>query len=76
MVRMTTAREIWTSLEVVYLQATKEREIQLKRQLQMPKKDGISLADYLMQFKSVCDSLAAIQKPISDEDETSQLSHC
>ena len=76
MVRMTTAREIWTSLEVVYLQATKEREIQLKRQLQMPKKDGISLAYYLMQFKSVCDSLAAIQKPISDEDETSQLSHC
>ena len=32
-VGMTTAHEIWTSLEVTYLQATKEREIQLKRQL-------------------------------------------
>jgi hypothetical protein len=29
-----------------------------------------------MQFKSVCDSLAVIQKPISDEDKTIQLSHC
>jgi hypothetical protein len=67
---MTTAREIWTSLEVAYLQATKEHEIQLKRQLQMPKKDEISLADYLMQFKSVCDSLAAIQKPVSDGGKT------
>uniref|UniRef100_A0A2N9EMH7 Reverse transcriptase Ty1/copia-type domain-containing protein n=1 Tax=Fagus sylvatica TaxID=28930 RepID=A0A2N9EMH7_FAGSY len=49
-VGMTTAHEIWTSLEAAYLQATKECEIQLKRQLQMPKKVGISLVDYLMQF--------------------------
>jgi hypothetical protein len=57
-VGMTTAHEIWTSLEATYLQATKECEIQLKRQLQMPKKVGISLVDYLMQFR--CDSLATI----------------
>uniref|UniRef100_A0A2N9HLA9 Integrase catalytic domain-containing protein n=1 Tax=Fagus sylvatica TaxID=28930 RepID=A0A2N9HLA9_FAGSY len=75
-VGMTTAREVWTSLEVAYLQATKEREIQLKRQLQMPNKEGTSLGEYLMQFKSICDSLAAIQKPVSDEDKTVQLSHC
>uniref|UniRef100_A0A2N9F269 Reverse transcriptase Ty1/copia-type domain-containing protein n=1 Tax=Fagus sylvatica TaxID=28930 RepID=A0A2N9F269_FAGSY len=75
-VGMTTAREVWTSLEVAYLQATKEREIQLKRQLQMPKKEGTSLGEYLMQFKSICDSLAVIQKPVSDEDKTVQLSHC
>uniref|UniRef100_A0A2N9I3R3 Reverse transcriptase Ty1/copia-type domain-containing protein n=1 Tax=Fagus sylvatica TaxID=28930 RepID=A0A2N9I3R3_FAGSY len=75
-VGMTTAREVWTSLEVAYLQATKEREIQLKRQLQMPKKEGTSLGEYLMQFKSICDNLAAIQKPVSDEDKTVQLSHC
>ena len=75
-VGMTTAREVWTSLEVAYLQATKEREIQLKRQLQMPKKEGTSLGEYLMQFKSLCDSLAAIHKPVSDEDKTVQLSHC
>uniref|UniRef100_A0A2N9HE41 Retrotransposon Copia-like N-terminal domain-containing protein n=1 Tax=Fagus sylvatica TaxID=28930 RepID=A0A2N9HE41_FAGSY len=75
-VGMTTAREVWTSLEVAYLQAMKEREIQLKRQLQMPKKEGTSLGEYLMQFKSLRDSLAAIHKPVSDEDKTVQLSHC
>uniref|UniRef100_A0A2N9HKR1 Reverse transcriptase Ty1/copia-type domain-containing protein n=1 Tax=Fagus sylvatica TaxID=28930 RepID=A0A2N9HKR1_FAGSY len=75
-VGMTTAKEVWTSLEVTYLQATKEKEIQLKRQLQMPKKDEVSLGDYLMQFKSICDSLAAIQKLVADEDKTVQLSHC
>jgi hypothetical protein len=60
----------YANLEVAYRQATKEREIQLKQQLQMPKKDKTSLGDYLMQFKSVCDSLVAIQKPVSDEDKT------
>ena len=29
-----------------------------------------------MKFKTVCDNLAAIQKPVSDEDKTVQLSHC
>ena len=50
-VGMTTAREVWTSLEVTYLQATKEKEIRLKRQLQMPKKDGVSLGDYFTTRK-------------------------
>jgi len=71
-----TAREVWSYLEDTYLQATKEREVQLKRQLQMPKPESTSLGDYLIHFKSICDNLAAIEKPISDEDKTVQLSHC
>uniref|UniRef100_A0A2N9I9N7 CCHC-type domain-containing protein n=1 Tax=Fagus sylvatica TaxID=28930 RepID=A0A2N9I9N7_FAGSY len=73
---MNTAREVWECLEAKYLQATKERELQLRRQLQMPKKDNVSLDTYLRNFKSICDSLAAIQKSVSDEDKTIQLSHC
>uniref|UniRef100_A0A2N9FA52 Uncharacterized protein n=1 Tax=Fagus sylvatica TaxID=28930 RepID=A0A2N9FA52_FAGSY len=75
-VGMNTAREVWECLEAKYLQATKERELQLRRQLQMPKKDNVSLDTYLRNFKSICDSLAAIQKSVSDEDKTIQLSHC
>jgi hypothetical protein len=71
-----TAREVWGCLEETYLQATKEREVQLKRQLQMPKPELTSLGDYLILFKSICDNLAAIEKPIYDEDKTVQLSHC
>ena len=75
-VGMNTAREVWECLEAKYLQATKERELQLRRQLQMPKKDNVSLDTYLRNFKSICDSLVAIQKSVSDEDKTIQLSHC
>jgi hypothetical protein len=71
-----TAREVWCCLKDTYLQATKEREVQLKRQLQVPKPESTSLGDYLTVFKSICDNLAAIQKPISNEDKTVQLSHC
>jgi ASC-1-like (ASCH) protein len=73
---MTTEQEVWIGLEETYLQAIKEKELHLKRQLQIPKKDTILLGDYLKQFKSICDSLAAIQKPASDEDKNVQLSHC
>ncbi len=73
---MNTAREVWISLEEKYLQATKERELQLRRQLQQPKRDTVSLELYLRNFKSICDSLAAIQKPVFDEDKTIQISHC
>uniref|UniRef100_A0A5B6YY77 Retrotransposon Copia-like N-terminal domain-containing protein n=1 Tax=Davidia involucrata TaxID=16924 RepID=A0A5B6YY77_DAVIN len=74
-VGMITAKDVWMCLEETYLQATKERELHLKRQLQVPKKENTSLAAYLVQFKTICDSLAAIQKPVSDEDKTVQLSH-
>jgi hypothetical protein len=46
-VGMNTARKVWECLEAKYLQATKERELQLKRQLQTPKKDTASLDLYL-----------------------------
>ena len=75
-VGLNTAHEIWMCLEEKYLQATKERELQLRRQLQMPKKENISLDNYLRNFKSIFDNLAAIQKLVSDEDKTIQLSHC
>jgi hypothetical protein len=59
-VGMNMAHEVWISLEEKYLQATKERELQLRRQLQQPKRDTVSLELYLRNFKSICDSLAAI----------------
>jgi len=71
-----TTHEMWGRLEETYLQAIKEREVQLKRQLQMPKPESTSLDDYLILFKSICDNHAAIDKPISDEDKAVQLSHC
>jgi hypothetical protein len=40
----------------------------------MPKLESISIGNYLTYFKSICGNLVAIQKPISYEDNTVQLS--
>ncbi|KAH0768481.1 hypothetical protein KY285_004352 [Solanum tuberosum] len=62
-----TAQEMWECLEETYLQATKNKEFQLKQQLQNIKLGAKKLDEYLKEFKGICDGLAAIQKPL-DED--------
>jgi len=62
-----TAQEMWECLEETYLQATKDKEFQLKQQLQNIKLGAKKLDEYLKEFKGICDGLAAIQKPV-DED--------
>lgn len=62
-----TAKAIWECLEEIFLQGTKDKEFQLKNQLQNVKLDGKTVDEYLEEFKGVCDGLAAINKPL-DED--------
>ncbi|KAF8377256.1 hypothetical protein HHK36_030631 [Tetracentron sinense] len=67
-VGLNTAQEVWSTLANTYAQRSKAREYQLRHQLQICKKDSSSMSDYLRKFKSLCDSLAAIGHPVSDED--------
>lgn len=69
-----TAKNVWDCLEENYLQATKEREVQLRRQMQQTKKGTQSLADYLKTFKAIFDGLAAIQKPVAEDDKVMYMS--
>lgn len=62
-----TAGKIWSCLEDTYLQASKDKEFQLKQQLQTVKLGSKSIVEYIKEFKEICDSLMAIQKPL-DED--------
>lgn len=39
------------------------------------KKGFMSVDDYLKKFKSICDNLAAIGKPVSDIDKVFQVAH-
>ena len=39
------------------------------------KKGSRSVEDYLREFKSICDNLAAIKKPVSDMDKVFQFAH-
>jgi len=62
----TTAKEMWECLEEAYLQATKDKEFQLKQQLQNIKLGSKKLDEYLKEFKGICDCLAA-HKPFDEE---------
>ena len=69
-----TAHEVWTSLESQLLPITVEKEGHLKSMLMKIKKGSRPLNEYLREFKSICDNLAAIKKPISDLDKVFQFS--
>ncbi|KAH0636166.1 hypothetical protein KY290_036588 [Solanum tuberosum] len=61
------AKQIWENLEDNYLQASKDKEFQLKQQIQSIKMGSKSVDEYIKDFKGICDSLTAIHKPL-DED--------
>lgn len=70
-----TAYQIWTSIEEQLLPITVEKEGHLKIMLMNLRKGTKSLDDYLKEFKSICDNLASIKKPISDRDKVFQFAH-
>ncbi|EOY19564.1 Uncharacterized protein TCM_044707 [Theobroma cacao] len=52
---------------------TIEKERHLKNMLMTIKKRSRSLDDYLKDFKSICDTLAAIKQPVLDHDKVFQF---
>ena len=68
-----TVKEVWLSIEENMLPATKERESWLKDNLFSLKKGSLKLDDFLNKFRGLCDSLAAIGKPLTDDDKVFQL---
>lgn len=65
-VGLRTSRDIWMCLEKRFAQSSKDRELQLQCQLLLCR-EGFQTS--LCSFKTICDDLAAIQKPVSDEDK-------
>lgn len=68
-----TASQVWSSLEEQLLPMTKEREVHLTDRLLTLKKGSNLVDEYLRRFKMLCDSLAAIKKPIDELDKNFQL---
>ena len=58
--------QIWKSIEELILPTTVEKEILLHDALMSLKKGNLSLDEYLKKFKSICDNLAAIRKPVDE----------
>uniref|UniRef100_A0A6N2KNP9 Integrase catalytic domain-containing protein n=1 Tax=Salix viminalis TaxID=40686 RepID=A0A6N2KNP9_SALVM len=71
-INCTTARDAWLALEVSFSHSSKTRELQLKDELQLMQRGSRGVAEYARSFRSLCDQLSAIGKPVDDTDKV----HC
>ncbi|KAF6136971.1 hypothetical protein GIB67_030735 [Kingdonia uniflora] len=68
-VGITTSNDVWNALANAYSQNLQAREFELLFKLQEKKKDSTPLYVYLTEFKSTCDQLNAIEKPVPDPNK-------
>ncbi|RVW73295.1 Retrovirus-related Pol polyprotein from transposon RE1 [Vitis vinifera] len=71
-VGLSTAREVWLALENTFSHHSKARELRLKDDLQLMKCGTKPVAEYARTFKTLCDQLHAIGRPVEDTDKV----HC
>ena len=64
-----TARDVWLSLENTFNYYSKARELRLKDDLQLMKHGTKPVTEYAPTFKTLCDQLHAIGRPIEDTDK-------
>ena len=62
------AHQVWGKLDTYFASRTKAKIKQLKTQLKSIKKEGSSVADYVLKIKKVVDSLDAVGAPVSIEE--------
>ncbi|XP_068636151.1 uncharacterized protein [Aristolochia californica] len=68
-VGLTTSREVWIALKNTFNHRSKAREIRLKDNLQLMKRDTRPVNAYARVFKVLCDQLHAIGCPINGTDK-------
>ena len=67
------AHQVWKSIENKLLPSSKEKEVLLNETLMTLTKGNMSLDEYIRKFKVICDSLAAIKKPLDETNKVFQL---
>ncbi|KAL4364011.1 hypothetical protein GQ457_04G011170 [Hibiscus cannabinus] len=68
-----TASEIWNTLHRLYSGKTTSRLMAYRRLLHSQKKGELTMCDYLMKLKSVCDSLASCGEIISEQEHVTAI---
>ncbi|KAJ0752082.1 putative RNA-directed DNA polymerase [Helianthus annuus] len=66
---LTSAKDIWLALENAYINSSLERVYTLQDTLRQMQKGSATVAEYGRKFKSLCDQLAAIGHPPSENDK-------
>jgi hypothetical protein len=72
-VRCTTSRDAWLTLERLFSSQSQARTMHVYYQLATLKKGNASIADYFQQFTSLTDTLAAVNQPLNDYETVSFL---
>lgn len=67
-VRCTSAREAWLTLERLFLSQSKARTMQLRMALQTTKKGAMTIEEYFLKMRSLTDHLSAVGQIVTDED--------
>lgn len=61
--------DVWLALAAAFAQNLQAREFELFSKLQLLKKGMSHLSDYLHEFKSICDELNGIGKPVPGQSK-------
>jgi hypothetical protein len=72
-VKCLTARELWLTLENMFNSKARARSLAIHLQLHTLKKGSMSITEYFQKFTKLVDTLAAISKPLDEDDITSFL---
>uniref|UniRef100_A0A2N9HWF7 Reverse transcriptase Ty1/copia-type domain-containing protein n=1 Tax=Fagus sylvatica TaxID=28930 RepID=A0A2N9HWF7_FAGSY len=72
-VKCATSRDVWITLERMFTAHSRARTMTIRYQLSTLKKGDSSIADYFHTFTGLVDTLAAINQPLSEEEQISFL---
>lgn len=67
---LSTAREVWTTLESAYNHDLVKRMQNLKDSLRQHQKGSSFVSDYGKKFKLLCDQLVAIRQLVEESDKS------
>ncbi|KAJ9692772.1 hypothetical protein PVL29_011723 [Vitis rotundifolia] len=64
-----TAHEIWKSLRQSFASASRAHIMELRLHLQTIRKGGLSMLDYMLRIRNICDNLTAVGELVSEQDQ-------
>ncbi|KAK8540679.1 hypothetical protein V6N13_026995 [Hibiscus sabdariffa] len=73
LIGLNTASEIWNTLHRIYSGKTTSRLMYFRRSLHSQKKGELSMKDFLMKIKSICDNLASCGEVISEHEQITAI---
>uniref|UniRef100_A0A2N9GFK8 Retrotransposon gag domain-containing protein n=1 Tax=Fagus sylvatica TaxID=28930 RepID=A0A2N9GFK8_FAGSY len=70
---LSTAHDVWLTLERMFSSQSKARIMQIRYQLSTLKKGSLSVTEYFQKLKQLVDTLATVHRPLDDFEVNSYL---